>query len=54
MIQPQVWVSVLSTIMDALTVLALAEGTTIYFWRQAGRGTTVRIPAESSVSGARN
>lgn len=40
-IQPQVWLSILSTIMDALIIFALAEGATIAFWKHATRGTTV-------------
>ncbi|KAF2466118.1 uncharacterized protein BDR25DRAFT_237763 [Lindgomyces ingoldianus] len=41
-IQPQVWLSVLSTLMDGLTAFALAGGATISFWRTTSRGTTLR------------
>lgn len=41
-IQPQVWLSVLSTIMDGLTMFALAKAAEITFWRRAARGTTLR------------
>jgi hypothetical protein len=41
-IQPQVWLSVLSTIMDGLTAFAVAKAAEITFWRTAARGTTLR------------
>jgi Protein of unknown function (DUF3176) len=41
-IQPQVWLSVLTTLMDGLAMFALAEGVTMLFWRVAGQGSTVR------------
>ncbi|KAF2454217.1 hypothetical protein BDY21DRAFT_107255 [Lineolata rhizophorae] len=40
-VQPQVWVSLLSTIMDALLVFALAEGVSCSFWRKAETGVTL-------------
>jgi hypothetical protein len=42
-IQPQVWLSVLTTIMDGLMVFVLVGGGTTYFWRQAFHGIKVRI-----------
>jgi hypothetical protein len=41
-IQPQVWLSVLSTIMDGLTMFAAAKAAEITFWRTAAHGTTLR------------
>jgi hypothetical protein len=41
-IQTQVWLSVLSTIMDGLTVFAVAKAAEIVFWRTAANGTTLR------------
>ncbi|KAH5581680.1 hypothetical protein HBI24_130090 [Parastagonospora nodorum] len=41
-IQPQVWLSILSAIMDGLTMFALAKAAEITFWRRAARGTTLR------------
>jgi hypothetical protein len=41
-IQPQVWLSVLSTIMDALTMFAAAKAAEVTYWRTAIRGTTLR------------
>jgi hypothetical protein len=41
-IQPQVWLSVLSTIMDGLTVFAVAKAAEMIFWRTAANGTTLR------------
>lgn len=41
-IQPQVWLSVLATIMNAVTVFALSDAATKTFWRTASRGTTLR------------
>ncbi len=40
-VQPQVLLSILSTIMNAVMSYALIEGIAVFFWRQAGRGTTV-------------
>jgi hypothetical protein len=41
-IQPQVWLSVLSTIMDGLTMFAVAKAAELTYWRTAARGTTLR------------
>jgi hypothetical protein len=41
-IQPQVWVTVLSTLSNMMLIFAFAEGLTIRFWRQAGQGAAVR------------
>jgi hypothetical protein len=41
-IQPQVWLSVLSTIMDGLTMFAVAKAAEMTYWRTAARGTTLR------------
>jgi hypothetical protein len=41
-IQPQVWLSVLSTIMDGLTMFAFAKAAQMMYWRAATRGTTLR------------
>jgi hypothetical protein len=40
-IQPQVWLSVLTTIMDGLMIFVLVDGGTVYFWRQALHGIKV-------------
>lgn len=42
-VQPQVWLSIFSTVTNALLDYALVEGLTIIFWRQAGRGTIVSV-----------
>lgn len=39
--QPQVWVSILSTVTNALLEYAFIEGLAILFWNQAVRGTMV-------------
>ena len=41
-VQPQVWLSVLSTIMDGLTMFAAAKAAEMIYWRTASRGTTLR------------
>jgi hypothetical protein len=41
-IQPQVWLSVLCTIMDGLTMFALSKAGEMTYWRTAARGTTLR------------
>jgi hypothetical protein len=41
-IQPQVWLSVVSTIMDGLTMFAVANAAEINFWRTTAHGTTLR------------
>jgi hypothetical protein len=41
-IQPQVWLSVLTTIMDGLTMFAVAKAAEMTYWRTAARGTTLR------------
>jgi hypothetical protein len=41
-IQPQVWLSVLTTIMDGVAMFALADAAAITYWRVAARGTTLR------------
>jgi hypothetical protein len=41
-VQPQVWLSVLSTIMDGLTMFAVAKAAEMTYWRTAARGTTLR------------
>jgi hypothetical protein len=41
-IQPQVWLSVLSTISDGLTMFALAKAAEKTFWTAVARGTTLR------------
>jgi hypothetical protein len=41
-IQPQVWLSVLSTIMDGLTMFAVARAAEMTYCRSAARGTTLR------------
>jgi hypothetical protein len=41
-IQPQVWLSVLSIIMDGLTMFAAAKAAEITFWRSVAHGTTLR------------
>lgn len=41
-IQPQVWLSVLATITDGLTMVALANAAAVTFWSAAARGTTLR------------
>lgn len=41
-IQPTVWLSVLSIIMDGLTMFALAKAAEITYWRSAARGTSWR------------
>lgn len=41
-IQPQVWLSVLSTIMDGLTMFAFAKVAEITYWRTVAHGTTLR------------
>ena len=48
-IQPQVWVSIFSTITNALLAYSLAEGLAILFWRQAGRGTTVSVHRAAAI-----
>lgn len=40
-IQPQVWLAVFSTIINALLAFSLTLGVSINFWKRAGRGTTV-------------
>lgn len=40
-VQPQVWVSILSTVTNALLEYALIEGLTIIFWNQVVHGTMV-------------
>ncbi|KAF1850625.1 uncharacterized protein K460DRAFT_372824 [Cucurbitaria berberidis CBS 394.84] len=40
--QPQVWLSVLATITDGLTMFALAKAAEATYWRAAARGTTLR------------
>jgi hypothetical protein len=40
-VQPQVWVSVMSALANALNTYAFAEGLTRYFWTESLRGTTV-------------
>lgn len=40
-VQPQVWLAVFSTIVNALLGFALTQGVYTHFWKQAGRGTTV-------------
>jgi hypothetical protein len=42
-LQPQVWVFAFATIANALLGYAFAEGLVTLFWRQACRGTTVRM-----------
>jgi len=44
-VQPQVYVSILAVLMDALLAFALADGLMIRFWRQATRGTAVSTNA---------
>jgi len=41
-VRPQVWLSVLSTIMDGLTMFAVAKAAELTYWRAAARGTTLR------------
>lgn len=41
-IQPQVWLSVLTTIMDGLMGFLLVDGGTAYFWRQTLHGIKLR------------
>jgi hypothetical protein len=41
-IQPQVWLSVLATITDGLTMVALANAAAVTYWCAAARGTTLR------------
>ncbi|PSN65887.1 hypothetical protein BS50DRAFT_677221 [Corynespora cassiicola Philippines] len=41
-IEPQVWLSILSTLMDGLTMFAFANGVAILYWRAVSRGTTLR------------
>jgi hypothetical protein len=41
-VQPQVWLSVLSTIMDGLTMFAFAKAAQMTYWRAATRGNTLR------------
>lgn len=41
-IQPQVWLSVLSTLMNGLAFFALAKAAEFTFWRATARGTTLR------------
>ena len=43
--QPQVYVSILAVLMDALLAFALADGLMIRFWRQATHGTAVSTEA---------
>jgi hypothetical protein len=50
-LQPQVCVSILSTVANALLGFAFAEGLVIYFWKHAIFGTTVPI-LSPSLSGA--
>jgi hypothetical protein len=38
---PQVWVSIFTTIANALLNYTFAEGLAIHFWWHAGRGATV-------------
>lgn len=40
-IQPQVWLSVLATLMDSLVLYALFKGATITFWKRSMYGTKV-------------
>ncbi|KAH8656647.1 hypothetical protein BGZ60DRAFT_532226 [Tricladium varicosporioides] len=40
-VQPQVWLSVLTTLMDVMLVFGLAEGTMLKFWRHSSRGTSL-------------
>lgn len=40
-VQPQVWLAVFSTIINALLGFALTMGVNIHFWKRAGRGMTV-------------
>jgi hypothetical protein len=49
-IQPQVWLSVLTTIMDGLMVFLLVDGGTVYFWRQALHGIKVWVPVAGKIS----
>ncbi|KAF2132764.1 hypothetical protein P153DRAFT_382391 [Dothidotthia symphoricarpi CBS 119687] len=41
-ILPQVWLSILTTIMDGVTMFALADAARITYWRAAARGSTLR------------
>ncbi|PVI00698.1 hypothetical protein DM02DRAFT_718230 [Periconia macrospinosa] len=41
-IQPQVWLSVLSTIMDGLAMFAVAKAAEMTYWCAAARGATLR------------
>ncbi|OCL05145.1 hypothetical protein AOQ84DRAFT_391062 [Glonium stellatum] len=50
-VQPQVYVSVLTLLMDALLAFGLADGLTIRFWRQAMHGTTLRALHDTYESG---
>jgi Protein of unknown function (DUF3176) len=40
-IQPQVWLSVLATLMDSLVIYALIQGAAITFWKRSIYGTKV-------------
>lgn len=40
-LQPQVWLAIFSTIINAMLGFALLEGLKIHFWKRAGRGMTV-------------
>ena len=40
-IQPQVWLSVLATLMDSLVLYALVKGATITFWKRSMYGAKV-------------
>ncbi len=48
-VQPQVLLSIFSTIMNALLGFALVEGLVILFWRRAGRGTMVGVGSIMSI-----
>ncbi|KAF2184724.1 hypothetical protein K469DRAFT_739323 [Zopfia rhizophila CBS 207.26] len=41
-VQPQVWLSVLTTIMDGVTMFALMDAAAITYWQAAAHGTTLR------------
>ncbi|ORY19541.1 hypothetical protein BCR34DRAFT_133713 [Clohesyomyces aquaticus] len=41
-IQPQVWLSILTTLMDGLTAFALVDGASTNFWRKTSKGATLQ------------
>lgn len=42
-LQPQIWLAIFSTIINAMLGFSLIEGLKIHFWKRASRGITVSL-----------